>query len=78
MERYGTSLFMVYTDDINERKHEFCKENSKETGLDPVPRNRTFVHTFMSRQKNVGQNNCLKLLDPLKNVASPNTWERTL
>jgi hypothetical protein len=25
----------------------------------------------MSRQKNVGQNNCLKLLDPLKNVAKP-------
>jgi hypothetical protein len=42
---------MVYTDDINERKHNCFKENSKDTGLDPLLRKRTFVHVHISSEE---------------------------
>jgi len=51
LEGNGTCLYMVYTDDINERKPKYFKENSMETGLDPLPRKRKFVHVHISSEE---------------------------
>jgi hypothetical protein len=53
------------------RKHQNYKlvVASKGTGLDTVPRKPEFVYTFVSRQKNAGQDHNLKLVNTVKNLA---------